>query len=153
MCDQVDSYQVVLADGEIVNANSTANPDLWWALKGGSSNFGIVAKFNLKTFPQGNLWGGMNVHPIESRQENIDAFVTTNAVSERDEYASVICNFYYTQESKLWGISNNLVYTKAEHYPSALEPFTRIEPSYYNSLRSKSRLMKNFCLAKVRRSC
>ena len=33
-------YQVVLANGSVVDANAQSNPDLWWALKGGSNNFG-----------------------------------------------------------------------------------------------------------------
>lgn len=37
----IDSRQVILADGSLVNANEKSNPDLYWALKGGSNNFGI----------------------------------------------------------------------------------------------------------------
>lgn len=54
-CDQVVNYEVVLANGSIVNANATAHSDLWRALKGGSSNFGIVTRFDLETFPASNL--------------------------------------------------------------------------------------------------
>lgn len=49
----------MLADGQIVEANAESNPDLWYALKGGSNNFGIVTRIDLKTFPQGKFWGGM----------------------------------------------------------------------------------------------
>jgi hypothetical protein len=48
--DNVVSYEVVTADGKIVDASATCNPDLFWALKGGSNNFGIVTKFTYKTF-------------------------------------------------------------------------------------------------------
>lgn len=48
--DNVNSYEVVLGNGTQVTANSTANPDLFWALKGGANNFGIVTKFTLKTY-------------------------------------------------------------------------------------------------------
>ncbi|CAI6269471.1 unnamed protein product [Periconia digitata] len=54
-CDNVVNFEVVLANGEIVNANATDNSDLFRALKGGSSNFGIVTKFDLKTFPADKL--------------------------------------------------------------------------------------------------
>ncbi|KAL2878164.1 hypothetical protein SGCOL_006414 [Colletotrichum sp. CLE4] len=53
-CDSVVNYEVVLASGEIVNANVSANSDLWRALKGGSSNFGIVTRFDLQAFPAEN---------------------------------------------------------------------------------------------------
>lgn len=47
-CDSVVNYEVVLGNGSIVNANKTANSDLWRALKGGGSNFGIVTRFDLE---------------------------------------------------------------------------------------------------------
>ncbi|KAM0714996.1 hypothetical protein Q7P37_009461 [Cladosporium fusiforme] len=54
-CDNVINYEVVLANGEIINANASDHPDLWRALKGGSSNFGIVTKFDIDTFPASNI--------------------------------------------------------------------------------------------------
>lgn len=62
-CDQVSNFQVVLASGEIINANSRENADLWVALKGGSGNFGIVTRFdmNIITFANSEepyIWGG-----------------------------------------------------------------------------------------------
>jgi hypothetical protein len=55
---------VVKANGSIINANLTSNPDLFWGLKGGGNNFGIVTKLHLKTFPlqAGKMWGGLRVH-------------------------------------------------------------------------------------------
>jgi hypothetical protein len=54
----LNTHQVVLADGSIVDANKSGNPDLHKALKGGNNNFGIVTRFDLKAFPQGQIWGG-----------------------------------------------------------------------------------------------
>ena len=60
-CDNVVNYEVVLADGAIVSANIKENKDLFKALKGGSSNFGIVTRFDMETFegPIDGLWGGL----------------------------------------------------------------------------------------------
>lgn len=49
--DQHVSYDVVLGNGTQVVANATSNPDLFWALKGGANNFGVVTKFTMKTIP------------------------------------------------------------------------------------------------------
>ncbi|RTE76764.1 hypothetical protein BHE90_008754 [Fusarium euwallaceae] len=59
-CDNVDSYEVVLANGAIVKASAKQHKDLYWALRGGGNNFGLVVKFNLKTvpLPGGQMWGG-----------------------------------------------------------------------------------------------
>jgi FAD/FMN-containing dehydrogenase len=54
--------QVVLSSGEIVDANAKSNADLWSALKGGSNNFGVVTRIDLRTFPQGKFWGGFAVY-------------------------------------------------------------------------------------------
>ncbi|KAH8805327.1 putative FAD-binding oxidoreductase [Xylogone sp. PMI_703] len=49
--DNACSYDVVLGNGTQVAVNSKSNPDLFWALKGGANNFGIVTKFTIKTLP------------------------------------------------------------------------------------------------------
>lgn len=49
--DNVISYDAVLGNGTQVVANSTSNPDLFWALKGGANNFAIVTKFTIKALP------------------------------------------------------------------------------------------------------
>lgn len=52
------NYEIVLADGSLVEANKEHHPDLFWALKGGSSNFGIVTRFDVQTIHSPKIWGG-----------------------------------------------------------------------------------------------
>jgi hypothetical protein len=67
--------QVVLADGTIVNANSQEYPDLHRALKGGSNNFGIVTRFDVKVFRHdGRTWGGMMASRPYSKDASIQWF-------------------------------------------------------------------------------
>ncbi|KAI3605197.1 fad binding domain-containing protein [Moniliophthora roreri] len=49
--DNVINYEIVLSDGTIVNANANSHPDLYWALKLGSTNYGIVTRFDMFTSP------------------------------------------------------------------------------------------------------
>ncbi|KAF8962024.1 glucooligosaccharide oxidase [Flammula alnicola] len=51
MLDTIQSLEAVLADGSIVNASNTENPDLFWALRGASSSFAIVTSIRAITFP------------------------------------------------------------------------------------------------------
>ncbi|KAI3602125.1 fad binding domain-containing protein [Moniliophthora roreri] len=49
--DNVVNYQVVLSDGTVVDASVDSHPDLYWALKFGSTNYGIVTRFDVTAFP------------------------------------------------------------------------------------------------------
>jgi hypothetical protein len=63
-CDNVRRYEVVLASGAIVTASPTDNSDLYWALRGGGgSNFGIVTRFDVVAFEQGDLWMNELIFP------------------------------------------------------------------------------------------
>ncbi|KAH9026592.1 FAD-binding domain-containing protein [Lactarius pseudohatsudake] len=55
--DTMAGYELVLPNGTITNVTES-NKDLWFALRGGGNNFGIVTKFTYKTVPQGQVWGG-----------------------------------------------------------------------------------------------
>ncbi|KAK5992062.1 FAD-dependent monooxygenase sdcF [Cladobotryum mycophilum] len=60
-CDTVVNVEIVLADGSIINANAAEHADLWKATRGGSTNFGIITRFDLATFPAKHVWGGARV--------------------------------------------------------------------------------------------
>jgi hypothetical protein len=50
-CDNVEGFTLVTADSSLVRANSKDNPDLFWALRGGGGNFGVVTEFEVKLHP------------------------------------------------------------------------------------------------------
>ncbi|CAK43952.1 FAD-binding domain-containing protein [Aspergillus niger ATCC 13496] len=94
-CDNVVKFEVVLANGTIVNANSTSNPDLWWALRGGGNRYGIVTKFTYQGHPlgdNGQVWGGIRFYSADKRQQIFEAL--SNFTSEYpDAKAAVIPTF------------------------------------------------------------
>jgi len=67
--DSVTRFEVVTVDGEIITASATQNSDLFWALRGGGGNFGIVTGMEIKLYPVTTLYGGNLFYPVESANE------------------------------------------------------------------------------------
>src|SRR5205085_9646102 len=73
--DNLVEAEVVTAAGEVVTASATENPDLFWALRGGGGNFGIVTTFTLRLHAVGPLvYGGMLVFPADRAREVMRAY-------------------------------------------------------------------------------
>ncbi|RDL32612.1 uncharacterized protein BP5553_09068 [Venustampulla echinocandica] len=95
-CDNVLNYEVVLADGSIVIASPTSEPNLYWALRGGSgTNFGIISRFDLATFEQGPLWGGSKYYSIISNASLAEAFSKFAVDAPTDDFAHLYIAFGY----------------------------------------------------------
>ncbi|ESK86560.1 fad binding domain-containing protein [Moniliophthora roreri MCA 2997] len=62
--DNVLNYEVVLSNGSIIEVNESSHPELHWALKAGSTNFGIVTRFDMPTFPLSRMWASQQTYLI-----------------------------------------------------------------------------------------
>ncbi len=133
-CDNIVNYEVVLASGQVVSANATSNSDLFVALKGGSNNFGIVTRFDLKAFPQGEFWGGLILYDDSASSEILKAFADLNKDEGVDENAALILSFSYVTGAGFF-TSANIEYTKPVVNPPTFQPFTAVQPQYTNSMR------------------
>ncbi len=83
--DNLTSADVVLADGSLVRASATENPDLFWAIRGGGGNFGVVTNFEFSLNPLGpEVVAGLVVHPFEDATNLLKAYreAVTNAPDE-----------------------------------------------------------------------
>ncbi len=67
--DNLVSAEVVLADGRVVTADEENEPDLFWGLRGGGGNFGIVTSFEYRLHPVSTVTGGLMAHPIDDAGE------------------------------------------------------------------------------------
>jgi len=73
--DNLLSADLVTAGGELVRASSTENPDLFWAIRGGGGNFGIVTAFEFELHPIGpTVLAGLVVHPFEDARSVLQGY-------------------------------------------------------------------------------
>ncbi|TCO55982.1 FAD-binding oxidoreductase [Actinocrispum wychmicini] len=81
-CDNLVSAEVVTADGQVVTANADENPDLFWGLRGGGGNFGIVTQATLRLHPLTDLLGGMLLYRLEDAAEVLRFIATFDAPTD-----------------------------------------------------------------------
>jgi FAD/FMN-containing dehydrogenase len=72
--NSVTAVEIVTADGRIVRADSEHEPELFWAVRGGGGNFGIVTALELKLFPIEEVYAGILFFPIERSAEILEAW-------------------------------------------------------------------------------
>lgn len=93
-CDNVDSYELVTASGIIITVSEKTFPDLYWALRGGGNNFGIVTQFNVVAIPRApTMWGGMRTYLPTEFPALFQAYYNLGADAKKDGKAHQILSF------------------------------------------------------------
>ena len=67
--DNLLSAVVVTAEGDVLRADATSHPDLFWGLRGGGGNFGVVTSFTYRLHPVEMVVGGLIAHPLDAARE------------------------------------------------------------------------------------
>jgi FAD/FMN-containing dehydrogenase len=90
-CDNLVSARVVTADGRIVTASETENSDLFWGLRGGGGNFGVVTEFELRLHPVGpTVYGGLLMFPRDRAVDVCRRFREFAATAPRELAGGVV---------------------------------------------------------------
>ena len=84
--DNLLAVEVVTANGELLTADATNHPDLFWALRGGGGNFGVATRFKFQLHPVKGFYGGMIVLP--ATVETITGWMAA-AEAARDEVSTI----------------------------------------------------------------
>ncbi len=73
-CDNLLSADVVTADGQLLSASATKHADLFWGLRGGGGNFGVVTSFEFRLHPVGPVLAGLVAYPFAKAKEVLRLF-------------------------------------------------------------------------------
>lgn len=74
-CDNLLGVEIVTADGDVLRASATENEDLFWGVRGGGGNFGVVTVFEFQLHPVGpRVLGGKVVHRLEEAQTALEFY-------------------------------------------------------------------------------
>lgn len=132
----IEIPQVVLGSGEVVNANTSSHPDLYRALKGGGNNFGVVTRFDFRTFEQDTFWGGFLALPVNNSMtqlEFVQNFTATSGAGE-DDFAAIESVHAYNATGQT-ALASIITYTKPQAFPAIFKNLTSIRPQIGNDLR------------------
>ncbi|MGD7732054.1 FAD-binding oxidoreductase [Propionibacteriaceae bacterium G57] len=87
-CNNIVAIELVTHEGEIVRADAHHHPDLFWALRGGGGNFGVVTTIELNLLPYADVYAGMMLWPIERAPELLRAYADWSATAPDEVTAS-----------------------------------------------------------------
>jgi FAD/FMN-containing dehydrogenase len=138
-CDNVLGYEVLLASGNLVYASPEQNNDLYWALRGGAGlNFGIVTRFDLFAFEQGDIWANNLGFPGSSNATVVSTFqnLTINGMPKElgsTAYVGISYDTATSQYTTNVGLLNATVPSPPTSIPAVYEPFQRIPGATYNT--------------------
>jgi FAD/FMN-containing dehydrogenase len=92
-CDSVVSAEVVTSGGEVLTASAEENPDLFWAIRGGGGNFGVVTRFDFALQAVGELYAGLILYPRDQAREFLRMYakLTASAPDELSTMAAMLC--------------------------------------------------------------
>ncbi|KAJ5109633.1 hypothetical protein N7532_002278 [Penicillium argentinense] len=140
--NNVKNFEVVLANGTIVNANADENTDLFASLKGGGNNFGVVTAYTMQTHPQEHkVWGGNYVFTADKTPQVLSAL--RNFVDEYpDDKAAIILTSEHGAVIDFWIMF--LFYDGPEPPAGVFDEFTAIDhtsttktwDTYYDLLKN-----------------
>jgi FAD/FMN-containing dehydrogenase len=91
-CDNLLGAEIVTADGQLLHASATENADLFWGLRGGGGNFGVVTAFEYRLHPVSTVFGGMLLYPLPRARDVLRLYrdVTRSAPDELTVFAAMM---------------------------------------------------------------
>jgi hypothetical protein len=124
-----------------VNVNDDSNPDLYFALRGGMNNFGIVTRFTMRTFPQGEMYSGARIFSFDQRHALASEAYRLTTEWKNDTNMAFSYGFAFNQKSGQYTLSVTEAYVEPTWHP---EPFNILNRLPYVSSTLRVDWMSNF---------
>ena len=140
MTESLLLIRLTVLDREIVQANSEEHSDLFKALKGGSSNFGIVTRFDFQAFEAGEIYGGLVTHPNS---------LTTQVITALTRFVDNIENYPGGSALAFWawikGADDSVIISVLHDTTGTVDApeysdYTVMEPKISSTMRASSHL-------------
>ena len=131
--DNIKAVDIVTADGRLLRASADENPDLYWGVRGGGGNFGIVTSFQYALHPmQRQVIGGEVVFPLDRARELIHFYADFSSQAPDDLYIDLYVNATATGEGS--GAGFHVCYSGPEKdAEKVLAPIRKLgEPAFTN---------------------
>ncbi|KAF9225427.1 FAD-binding domain-containing protein [Gyrodon lividus] len=123
--DTVEAYELVSPDGTVRNVTEKSDLELFFGLRGGFNNFGIVTRFTLRTFPQTQVWGGF-ISYTPDHVEEVNQATANFAANTTDPKAALMITYDYFASRKSLAPSALVFYNAPTPPPGVFDEFLAI---------------------------
>ncbi|KAI0071682.1 FAD-binding domain-containing protein [Panus rudis PR-1116 ss-1] len=134
--DNIVGYEVVLSNGTVVHATASSHPDLFFGLKGGCNNFGVVTKFTMRAHPLGKVWGG-NIFISGRYAAQINSAIMRFVSQVDDPKAALLPTYGYREGQVLCSVM--MFYAGSRQPPGIFNDFLSL-PSISRNISTRSYL-------------
>ncbi|KAJ5251130.1 hypothetical protein N7489_001540 [Penicillium chrysogenum] len=127
--DNIFEYELVLPNATVRTINDQTHPDLYFALRGGMNNFGIVTHFTIRAVPQGQMHGGSRIYSVDKREDILEQAYQLTTTWKNDTAMAFYYRFEYDQEADDFILGMNQEYAHPISNPRHLDSVEGISPS------------------------
>ena len=136
------NYEVVTANGQVLNVNAQSHADLYWALKGGGqANYGIVTRFDLEVFPLIDIYGGTIVQDPAHVPQLVQAIASYVGVGggSFDPNVAIVPSLEFAADNRtVTGVTRLFYNSSSDPAPRALQNFTNIPVSIPSTVSQRT---------------
>jgi FAD/FMN-containing dehydrogenase len=136
--DNVRGFDIVTADGEFRHASADENPDLYWALRGGGGNFGVVTSFEFGLHPmQRTIVGGDVVYGLDRAKDVLEFYSEYMMTAPDDVYCDAFMQMPMDPQGN--GVGIHVCYSGPESKAEEiLAPIRKLGPAPFDTIRAQS---------------